>query len=177
VLTGAVLTVLIKLNMVVPPAALPPARKPATSAVRRQRIYCRGGKAQHTCVVHTLNRQLTRSSKPASESVEEGWALGARCANVSRACRATSEDDSDGAAGRAVGQLVESVTVVLALGQRALLEALGVLIDGEITVEKIGDGKAGTLSRNRCWRRERGAHESGEREESLRDLHLVAIEF
>jgi hypothetical protein len=147
-LNGAVLTELIKLNMVVPPAALPPARKPATSAVRRQRIYCRGEKTRHTCVVHTLDRQTACSSKAASESVEEGWALGACCANVSRACRATSEDDSDGAAGRAVGQLVESVAVVLALGQRALLEALGVLVDGKIAVEKIGDGKAGTLSRN-----------------------------
>jgi hypothetical protein len=147
------------------------------SAVRCQRLCCRGEKRRHTWVVHTLDRQTTCSSQAASESVEEGWTLGACCANVSRARRATSEDDSDGTAGRAVGQLVESVAVVLTLGQRAILEALGVLVDGKIAVKKIGDRKAGTLSRNRCWRRERSAHESGEREESLRDLHLVAIEL
>jgi hypothetical protein len=176
-LVSAALTVLIKLNMVVAPAALPPARKPRTSAFQCQRVQCKGNQTIHTWVVHTLDRQTARSSKAAGESVKEGWAFGACFANVSGTCGATSEDDSDGSAGGAVSQLVESVAVVLTFGQRALLKALSVLINREVTVEKIGDRKAGTFRRYRCWCRERGAHESGEREESLCDLHIVTIEF
>lgn len=85
-------------------------RRPARGVSTRQESQYTGR------VVHALDRKTAGTSQPAGERIEERRTLGSGFANVAGAIGAARVDDGDGAARGAVGQLVEGVAVVLALG-------------------------------------------------------------
>jgi hypothetical protein len=125
-------------------------------------------------VVHALNRKTARTAQRAGKCVEERGALGAGFAHVAWRRGAACEEHGYGAAGSAVGELVERVAVVLALceggGVSGGGELGGVFVDGEGRVDEVGYGEGDIVVCGGGGREGGGGQEEGN--EGLDGLHF-----
>ena len=132
-------------------------------------------------VSNALDSELAGSTQTAGKSIEEGRTLTVSRADVTLLSSAASIDDGDRAARGAIGELVVGVASVLTLGDSccgvnllgdlAGLESLGVLLDGEASVDDICDWEADSLFLGDwCWSGESSAEHSGKWEDGL-ELH------